>query len=76
VTDTSAPGSSALLQIVDDSGATVFASGPLTPGMTQPVDVTLATPYRLEVHAQDTSPDKVQAYPALGDPELLCTGLA
>jgi hypothetical protein len=76
VTDSSKPGTSAALQVVADETTTVFSSGPLTPGMTQPVQVDLATPYRLQLRAQDTSPDKLQAYPAFGSPEVLCTGVS
>jgi hypothetical protein len=74
VTDKSADGSSAAIQLLADD-VTVLASGPLTPGMTQPFNLDLATPYRLAIQAQNTSPADQSAYPAIGIPELLCTGL-
>jgi hypothetical protein len=74
VTDKTKPGASATIQLTADD-VPVFTSGPLTPGMTQRVELPLASPYRLAVQAQDTSPEGLQGYPALGSPELLCTGL-
>jgi hypothetical protein len=74
-TDASADGASAQLQLVADD-VVAYASPPLTPGMSQPFVVDIATPYRLYIQAQRTSPTGQRAYPAIGDPELLCTGLA
>lgn len=75
LTDASADGASGALQLVADETSTVYASPTLTPGMTTPISVTLAVPYRLFIQAQRTSPAERAAYPAIGNPELLCTGL-
>ncbi len=64
---------------VDDTR--VYHSSALTPGMSLPVSVPIAKPYRLGIQLSDTSPggteghDEVEAYPAIGDPALRCTGL-
>ena len=59
----------------------VYRSPALTPGMSLPFYVPLAKPYRLGIQLSDTSPggtegyDEVEAYPAISDPALRCTGL-
>jgi len=75
VTDESADGSSAVLSLVTDETTTVYQSPPLTPGAAVPVQLDLATPYRLAVRAQRTSAPPLSAFPAIATPELLCTGL-
>jgi hypothetical protein len=75
LTDESKDGSSGAIQLVADETTTAFSSTTLTPGMDQPFQVDLATPYRLFIEAQKTSPADQAAYPAIGNPELLCTGL-
>lgn len=72
VTDRSADGSAGAFQLVADD-APVYASPVLSPGTTHPFEVELATPYRLYLQAQRLSTQA--AYPAVGYPELLCTGL-
>ena len=74
VRDESADGSTALVQVLADD-ATVYASPPLTPGTSQPFQVDLALPFRLAIQAQNTSLTALSTYPAIGNPELLCTGL-
>jgi hypothetical protein len=75
LTDDSADGASGAVQLVADETTQVFTSTTLTPGMDQPFQVDLATPYRLFIEAQRTSPAGQAAYPAIANPELLCTGL-
>jgi hypothetical protein len=76
VSDKSADGSSAVIRLVSDESTTVVTSTTLTPGMSQPFQVDLPLPYRLAIQMQKTSPAGQAAYPAIGDPELLCTGLS
>jgi hypothetical protein len=73
--DGSQDGSSATFTLVADETQTVFESSRLSPGMVQSVRLDLAKPYRLAIQARNTSPDGVQASPAIGSPQLLCTGL-
>jgi hypothetical protein len=74
VTDDSSDGTSALIALTaDDERA--FTSGPLTPGMVQRAEVKLDMPYRLSITAAETSSSDLRVYPAIGTPELLCTGL-
>ena len=54
----------------------MLTSTSLVPGMSQPFQVDLPSPYRLSVQMQKTSPADQAVYPAVGDPELLCTGLS
>lgn len=75
LTDDSTDGSSGAIQLIADETTTAFSSATLTPGMDQPFQVDLATPYRLFIEAQKTSSAGQAAYPAIGNPELLCTGL-
>lgn len=75
VLDTTDDGASAVMSIVDEAGAVLHQSGALTPGMVEPLDLSLDLPYRFAITAADTSPVGLDAYPAIGDPELLCTGV-
>lgn len=74
VGDNSADGSSAVISLVQDETHAILTSATLTPGMDQRFQVDLALPYRLSVQMQETSPADEAAYPAIGTPELLCTG--
>ncbi len=74
VRDESADGSSAVVRLLADD-VPVYTSPSLTPGTSQPFQVALALPFRLTIQAQNTSSASRTAYPALGAPELLCTGL-
>ncbi len=75
VTDSSADGSSAEITLVADETTIAWTSSRLTPGMVEQAEIALAMPYRISVQARNTSPDGVRAYPAIGHPELLCTGI-
>lgn len=73
VTDSSDDGTSATISLAgDDSPA--FTSGALSPGMVQKAEVKLDLPYRLSIQAVETSASDLRVYPAIGSPELLCTG--
>jgi hypothetical protein len=74
VTDDSEDGTSALIALAADD-TSVFISGTLTPGMVQRAEVKLNLPYRLSIQAGRTSTDDLSVYPAIGSPELLCTGI-
>ncbi len=75
VRDDSADGSSAQVRLLADD-VLVFASSTLSPGTSQQFQVALATPFRLAVQASNTSLTPVTVYPAIANPQLLCTGLA
>lgn len=76
VMDKSVDGSSAQFTIASmDTGIVLYQSPTVTPGVIAKADFDLATPYRLSIQAKNTSPSGVLSYPAIGDPELLCTGL-
>ena len=75
VTDDSADGSSAVISLVADETTTVYTSPTLAPGAALPVQLDLALPFRLSVRAQRLSSPAVEVYPALANPELLCTGV-
>ncbi len=75
VRDESADGSSAVVRLLADD-VPIYTSPTLTPGTAQPFQVALALPFRLAVQAQNISPPSVTVYPAIANPELLCTGLA
>ena len=47
----------------------------MTPGMTVPVELDLARPYRFGMSAANTSADKVKAYPMVGNGAFYCTGI-
>jgi hypothetical protein len=80
VADISADGSSGAITFTADD-TDVYASPSLTPGMSIPVIVDMAKPYRFGIQLLDTSPggttgrDAVEAWPVLGDPAFLCTGV-
>jgi hypothetical protein len=61
--------------LVAEETTPLLTSTPLTPGMDQPFQIDLSMPYRLSVQMQKTSPTGQAVYPAVGNPELLCTGL-
>ena len=76
VTDSSADGSTGQFDIVSvDTGDTLYTSPALSPGAVVTAKFALPTPYRISIQARNTSPDGLVSYPAIGDPELLCTGL-
>ena len=75
VQDTSDDGSSATIAVADEDGAVLYQSGALTPGMVERMELPLDLPYRFAIRATDTSPEGVHSLPAIGDPELLCTGV-
>lgn len=75
ISDDSADGSSAVVTVTAEETTPVYTSPTLTPGMSVPFQVALATPFRLGVSATRTSLPTLAAYPALATPELLCTGL-
>jgi hypothetical protein len=74
VTDDSGDGTSATIALAGD-GQPLFTSATLTPGMVQRVELKLGRPYRLSIQAVETSAADLRVYPAIGTPELLCTGL-
>lgn len=74
VDDQSDDGSSGTIAITADD-VSIYASPALTPGMSMKIQVPLALPYRFGLRATDTSPDGVEAFPVIGDPTLLCTGI-
>lgn len=75
VDDQSDDGSSGTIALLADD-VSIYQSPALTPGMSLKIQVPLALPYRFGLRATDTSPDPVDAYPVVGDPALLCTGIA
>lgn len=80
VGDISGDGSSGLIAFSADD-APVYTSPALTPGMSVPVTVSLANPYRFGIQLSDTTPggtsgrDDVESWPVLGEPAFLCTGV-
>lgn len=76
VTDISADGSTASIGLTADD-TLVYTSPSLTPGMSVPVTVALAKPYRFGVRFTDTTPEDVagRSWPVLGDPAFYCTGV-
>lgn len=75
VHDESPDGSSAVITLLADDQP-LFESTTLTPGSVQVVSRTMPLAYRIAIFAQSTSeePDS-PAYPAIGAPQFLCTGL-
>lgn len=73
--DTSDDDSSGVVSFAVDEATTVYQSPPLTPGMTVPVTLELARPYRFGMAAANTSADKVRAYPMVGNGAFYCTGI-
>lgn len=72
--DASADGSTGSVQLFADE-TPVWTSPALTPGVAVPFEVSLNLPYRFALIATNTSAATLKAFPAIGDPELLCTGL-
>lgn len=75
LSDRSADSSSGSISFTADD-ALVYQSPVLTPGMTVPVTLDLARPYRFGLAAANTSPESVRAYPMVGNGALYCTGIA
>lgn len=76
VTDKSADGSSASLQVLAEGTTPVYTSPALAPGLVDTQTLPLDTPYRISIIGTNSSTEKVLAYPAAGDLRFLCTGLA
>jgi hypothetical protein len=74
MTDHSADGSSGRFTLLAD-GEVVYDSPTLVPGVVATPRVSLAKPYRFAIQARNTSTDGVLAWPAIGGPQFLCTGL-
>ncbi|WP_210651001.1 hypothetical protein [Nocardioides sp. SYSU D00065] len=75
VTDRSADGSSATVQVLAEGVEPIYISPELTPGVVDTEHTLLSSPYRISILGTNTSPDKVLAYPAAGDLQFLCHGL-
>ena len=76
IQDSSDDASSAEFRITNvDTGALLYQSPTLAPGMIAHADFALPTPYRISIQATDTSVAELNAYPAIGAPELLCRNL-
>jgi hypothetical protein len=74
VRDESSDGSSGTFTLIADETKIVYESPTLTPGMVEPVEIKIPTPYRFAVQARDTSPEGAYSGPAIGNPQFLCTG--
>ncbi|NHC25079.1 hypothetical protein G6553_18080 [Nocardioides sp. IC4_145] len=74
LSDSSADGSSGVVSVTADD-VPVFQSSSLAPGMDEPVMVPLPLPYRTGLQLVNTSPEGLNAWPAVGDPALLCSGV-
>jgi hypothetical protein len=80
VADISGDGSSGLVTLTADD-TQVYASPTLTPGMSIPLTIDLATPYRFGIQLFDTTPggttgrDDLESWPVLGEPAFLCSGV-
>lgn len=74
LTDVSHDGATGTVQVSADDQP-VWSSPSLTPGTTVPFELALDLPYRFSLLATNTSPAGVRSYPAVGNPELLCSGL-
>ncbi|HET7691119.1 MAG TPA: hypothetical protein VFK41_12090 [Nocardioidaceae bacterium] len=76
VQDKSADGSSGAFLVTNvDTGAVLYQSPALTPGMVARADFPMPSPYRISIQATDTSLEELVSYPAIGSPELLCRNL-
>jgi hypothetical protein len=75
LTDSSADGSSATVQVLAEGVEPIYTSPTLAPGAVDTRLTPLASPYRISILGTNTSPDKVLAYPAAGDLQFLCHGL-
>lgn len=67
-------GSTGTVSVVAD-GVPVWQSPVLTPGTALPFETPIPTPDQFMLRAVDASTGAVEAFPAVGDPELLCTGV-
>jgi hypothetical protein len=80
VADISGDGSSGLITLTADD-IQIYTSPTLTPGMSVPVTIDLAQPYRFGIQLFDTTPggttgrDAVESWPVLGEPAFLCSGV-
>jgi len=74
LSDVSDDGSSGTISYTADDRV-VYSSPSLTPGTALHVNLPLAAPYRFGIQALDTSPDKLESWPVIGDPAFLCTGV-
>ncbi|MDP2775223.1 MAG: hypothetical protein Q8O61_16850 [Nocardioides sp.] len=75
VHDQSADGSTAKITVLADDQP-LFESNALSPGTVQVVSRAMPRAYRISILAQTTSEDPSNyAYPAIGTPQFLCTGL-
>ncbi|WP_162794355.1 hypothetical protein [Nocardioides houyundeii] len=72
--DTSADGTSGAVTLSADEQP-LWTSPVLTPGVAYPFEVALNLPYRMSLAAANTSAPELRAYPLIGNPELLCTGI-
>ena len=73
--DISADHSSGQIKITADD-ATIYESPTLVPGMDAPMEIALATPYRVGFQFFNTSDEGLRSWPILGEPALLCSGVA
>lgn len=78
--DISGDGASATVTLTADD-TVAYESPTLTPGMSVPINVALAKPYRIGIRLFDTTPggntgrDAIETWPVLGEPALRCTGV-
>lgn len=75
VRDESSDGSSATITLLTEDDQVLYESPPLEPGIVTKLNLAMSRPYRFSIRAADTSPDSAHAYPAIGDPAYLCTGV-
>lgn len=75
VRDESADGSSARIRLLTDDEKVAYSSPALVPGRIRTIKLALPRPYRFIVQAEDTSPEGITSYPAIGNPAFLCTGI-
>jgi hypothetical protein len=75
VRDESGDGSSAAITLLTDDDQVLYQSQSLEPGAVTKINLAMARPYRFIIRAVDTSPGGMHAYPAIGDPAYLCTGV-
>ena len=74
VGDVSDDSSSGTIKLTADDQV-IYDSSSLTPGMDLPVSVPARQAVRLGIQLLDTSPDGLESWPVIGEPELLCTGV-
>lgn len=75
VTDSSADGSTATVQILSEGEEAAYTSPTLVPGAVATKVIALASPYRISILGTNTSAGGLLAYPAAGDLQFLCSGL-